>query len=101
METTCPALRKRRNCNGFVNNSEMNRRTQIALHKAVGDIDEIGQTSGSRNSDGNVPNVNWNDDKLNVNWYNVDNANDNLRAREVASSKKSRLARDFIVIAST
>jgi len=34
-----------------------------------------------RNSDGNVPNVNWNDDKLNVNWYNPDNANDNLRAR--------------------
>jgi len=35
----------------------------------------------SRNFDGNVPNVNWNDDKLNVNWYNPDNANDSLRAR--------------------
>jgi hypothetical protein len=28
-----------------------------------------------RNSDGNVPNVNFNDDKVNVNWYNVDDAN--------------------------
>lgn len=37
----------------------------------------------SRYSDGNVPNVNWNsdNDKLNVNWYNPDNANDNLRGR--------------------
>jgi len=40
--------------------------------------------SGSRYTDGNVPNVNWNrfNDKLNVNWYNPDNANDNLRSRE-------------------
>ena len=40
--------------------------------------------SGSRYDDGNVPNVNWNryNGKLNVNWYNPDNANDNLRARE-------------------
>ena len=37
----------------------------------------------SRNSDGNVPNVNWNsdNDKLQVNWNNPDNANDNLRGR--------------------
>jgi hypothetical protein len=38
--------------------------------------------TGSRYSDGNVPNVNWNDDKLKVNWNNTDNANDNLRSRE-------------------
>jgi hypothetical protein len=37
--------------------------------------------AGSRNSDGNVPNVNWNDDKLNVNWTNADNRDANLRAR--------------------
>ena len=39
---------------------------------------------GSRTADGNVPNVNWNPDnrQINVNLYNPDNANDNLRARE-------------------
>ena len=41
--------------------------------------------SGSRDSDGNVPNVNWNDDKLNINYYNSDNANENLRARAEVS----------------
>ena len=51
----------------------------------------LDKQNGSRNSDGNVPNVYWNDtDKLNVNWYNPDNENDNLRCREVASNKKSR-----------
>lgn len=37
-----------------------------------------------RNSDGNVPDVYWdgNYDKLNVNWYNPDNANDNIRSRQ-------------------
>ncbi len=34
-----------------------------------------------------MPNVNWNDNQLKVNWYNPDNANDNLRAREVASAR--------------
>ena len=43
---------------------------------------------GSRNSNGNVPNVNWNDDKLNVNWYNPDNANSNIRARAEVSAKE-------------
>ena len=43
--------------------------------------------TGSRNLDGNVPNANWNDDKLNVNWYNSDNANDNLRSRQEVSEK--------------
>ena len=43
--------------------------------------------TGSRNQDGNVPNVNWNDDKLNVNWYNTQNMNDNLRARAEVSGK--------------
>jgi hypothetical protein len=44
--------------------------------------------SGSRYDDGNVPNVNWNDSKLNVNWYNPDNCNDNLRARAEVSKKR-------------
>jgi hypothetical protein len=55
-----------------------------------GEIDGIKQNSGSRNSDGNVPNVNFNDDKVNVNWYNSSNANSNLRARSVEVSSKKR-----------
>ena len=43
---------------------------------------ESDNISGSRYADGNVPNVYWNDDKMNVNWYNPDNANDNLRSRQ-------------------
>lgn len=39
----------------------------------------------SRNRDGKVPNANWNDDKFNVNWYNADNHNPNLRARAEVS----------------
>jgi hypothetical protein len=47
----------------------------------MGEISQKG--TGSRYSDGNVPNVNWNDDsKMNVNWYNPDNRNDNLRSRQ-------------------
>jgi hypothetical protein len=41
-----------------------------------------GQITGSRYDDGNVPNVNWNDDKMNVNWYNPRNADDDLRSRQ-------------------
>lgn len=44
---------------------------------------ESDKETGSRYSDGNVPNVNWNDnDEMNVNRYNPDNRNDNLRSRE-------------------
>lgn len=46
-----------------------------------------GNFSGSRNSDGNVPNVNWYDDKLKVNWINPDNSNSNWRSREVVSEE--------------
>ena len=44
---------------------------------------ELGNITGSRNSDGNVPNVNFNSDnrKVYVNCYNLDNANGNLRSR--------------------
>ena len=40
--------------------------------------------SKRRYSDGNVPNVNFNSNtgKVNVNWYNVDNPNDNIRPRQ-------------------
>ena len=43
---------------------------------------------GSRNSDGNVPNVNYNVDnrKVYVNWYNPSNSNSNIRARAEVSS---------------
>ncbi|MCX6766489.1 MAG: hypothetical protein NT170_01765 [Candidatus Moranbacteria bacterium] len=51
------------------------------------DIQNVTLCAGSRYSDGNVPNVNWNDDKLNVNWYNTGNANDNLRSREEVSKR--------------
>jgi hypothetical protein len=51
-----------------------------------------GNLTGSRSSDGNVPNVNWNPDnrKLKVNWYNPGNTSDGLRSREVVLSRKSR-----------
>ena len=56
--------------------------TQIILKKIIGETDGVRQLTGSRYLDGHVPNVNWNDDKLNVNWYNPDNTNDNLRSRQ-------------------
>lgn len=54
------------------------------------DINNITLCSGSRYDDGNVPNVNWNsdNDKLNVNWYNSGNSNDNLRSRVEVSINK-------------
>lgn len=52
-------------------------------------MDRSKQKDGSRNSDGNVPNANWNDDKFQVNWNNADNRNDNLRSREEVSHKRS------------
>lgn len=47
---------------------------------------ELDKTS-SRYSDGNVPNVNWNDDKVNVSWNNPTNRNDNLRSRAAVSPR--------------
>ena len=61
----------------------------MILQKIVGDLDEIRQNAGSCYSDGNIPNVNWNDDKMNVNWYNAGNSNDNLRPREEVSGRKN------------
>jgi len=55
-----------------------------------GDTDEREQNtgSGSRNSDGNVPNANWNDGKFRVNWNYLDNRDPNLRSRQEVSHKK-------------
>lgn len=57
---------------------------------------ELDKLTGSRNSDGNVSNVNWNNDKLKVNWNNPDNSNDNLRAREVVSSQRNPAYAGFL-----
>lgn len=51
----------------------------------------------SRDSDDNVPNVNWNADKVNVNWYNPWNANDNLRARAEISIIKGVSKTPFMI----
>ncbi len=64
--------------------------TQKAPMRAVGDMDK-GQTKRrSRNSDGNVPNSNWNDDQAKLNWNYSNNRNENLRGREEVSHKKSQ-----------
>ncbi len=59
------------------------------LKKVAGGMDGNGQHTGSRNPDGNVPNVNWNrvNRKLKVNYYNPDNRNDNMRSRAEVSPK--------------
>ncbi len=72
-----------------MNNSDMSRQTQEVLKR----FPVIMMRSGKkRNSDGNVPNVNWNGnyDKLHVNWYNADNRKDNIRSREEVSTKNCR-----------
>jgi hypothetical protein len=63
--------------------------TQIILFQKLSVTwTKSGNKTGSRNSDGNVPNVNWNPDnrKVYVNWYNPDNSNDNLRSRSEVSA---------------
>ncbi len=52
---------------------------------------ELANKTGSRSRNGNVPNANWNDGKfhVNVNWYNPDNANANLRGRQIVLAKSS------------
>ena len=47
-----------------------------------------GKSTGSRCSDGDAPNVNWNDGKMKVNWNYSDNRNDNLRSRQKFLKKK-------------
>ena len=66
--------------------------------RIVGDMDESKQKDGSRNSDGNVPNTNWNDSKFHVNWYNTDNRNANLRSREEVSRRKESFMAPFALM---
>ena len=49
------------------------------------DINSVTLCSGSRYSDGHVPNVFWFDDKMHVNSYHPDHADDDLRARQAVS----------------
>jgi len=77
----------------------LSRITQKSHFLVFGENDEIKQNSGSRDSDGNVPNVNWNSDKVNVNWNHPSNANDNLRSRfvEVSGKKEPRIFRALLL----
>ena len=47
-------------------------------------MDEIGRLL---DTDGNVVNGNWNDDRAYVNYYSQSNSNPNIRARQVVSTK--------------
>ena len=49
------------------------------------DIVNITLCSGSRYGDGYVPRVGWSDGKMNVRWYDPDNARDFLRSRQTVS----------------
>lgn len=64
--------------------------TQRAWRQAIGGTDERSQRDGSRNSDGNVLNVNWNSDdqKVQVNWYNLDNSDSKYGLRSEVSATK-------------
>lgn len=59
--------------------------------RVLGATDGMKHITGSRNRDGNVPNVNFNPDtgKVNVDWNNPDNRNDNIRARAEVSGDSS------------
>ena len=46
----------------------------------------------SRYSDGNVPTVNWNDDKVNVNWNDHGNADPNIGTRQTVFAKYGGLS---------
>lgn len=50
---------------------------------------DIHSEDGSRDAGGNVPYVNWNPDnrQVNVNWYNLDNANSNGGVRREVSTQ--------------
>lgn len=67
-------------------------------NEARGDTERFAQKSGSRNSDGNVPNANWNDGKFRVNWYNLDNSNSDNGIRSEVSEKIPLIRRDFSVL---
>ncbi|MFH1170376.1 MAG: hypothetical protein V1704_02355 [Candidatus Vogelbacteria bacterium] len=75
---------------------------ELKYHSETGehlDIENITLCSGSRDSDGNVPDVNWNRDnrKLYVNSHNPRNRNANLRARQEVSRNKESIVGSFCV----
>ena len=49
------------------------------------DVQSITLCAGSRNSDGNVPRVHWDDGEVRVGWYRAGNAFGFVRVREVVS----------------
>ena len=59
-----------------------------------GDTDKNRQKYGSRNSDGNVPNANWNDE-FGVGWYYVGDRDDSLRPREEVSHQRGHGSGSF------
>lgn len=62
-------------------------------------MDAHSKEEGSRNADGNVPNVNWNPDnrKVNVNWYDLDDSHpDGGVRREVSTQERPARVRDFV-----
>lgn len=66
---------------------------EILYFKKTGkhlDIDNLTLCAGSRHHDGHVPCVDWSSDnrQVNVDWYNPDDSNDNVRSRSVVSLKK-------------
>jgi len=49
------------------------------------DVNNVTLCSGSRYSDGHVPNVYWDGSEMNVDWYNPDDRFDDLRSRQTVS----------------
>ena len=71
---------------------------EVGFFKRTGkhrDVKNITLCAGSRRSDGDVPGSRWNDGKFYLNWYNPDNANDNLRSREKFQLRNPATVRDF------
>lgn len=59
---------------------------------------EAAKIYGSRNANGNVPGVNSNDGKFNVNYYNPDNSNGNWRFRPEVSAKRGLNLSSLLVL---
>ena len=71
--------------------------TQRASLLGIGEMEKTSR-KGSRYSDGNVPNVNRNnDDDVYVNRYGVRNQNPNLRARREVSHIIRSYCADFVL----
>jgi len=51
-------------------------------------MDEVKQQAGSRTTNGNVPNVNFHNGKVHVNYYHASNSNNDVRSRSEVSHQK-------------